>query len=168
MPQRGAQLTSEPCGVVSSGSSITTAAAFRCGRPLPDVLARVAQFTSRWAVWVALAWMVVAGLGNVAVPQLERVAAARSAACIPAGADSSVAVTRSAELFGHPTSDNLNYVVLERDQPLQPQDRRYYDTLVAALRADTKHVVAVTDLWADPLTAPLAQSQDGQATAVKI
>lgn len=127
------------------------------------MLARVGRIASRWAVLVALAWMVVAGLGNVAVPQLERVAAAHSAAFIPAGADSGIAVTRSAELFGHPTSDNLNYVVLERDQPLQPQDRRYYDTLVAALRADTKHVVSVTDLWADPLTAPLAQSRDGQA-----
>lgn len=112
--------------------------------------------------------MVAAGVGNALVPQLERVAAARSESFIPAGADSRVAVIRSAELFGDPATDNNNYIVLERDEPLQPQDRRYYDALVAALRADSAHVVSVTDLWSDRLTAPLAHSRDGQAVDVMV
>lgn len=113
-------------------------------------------------------WVVIAGLANALVPQLEHVAAAQSGAFIPNDADSSQAVVRSAELFGEPISDNLNYIVLERGQPLQPQDRRFYDDLVAALLTDTEHVAAVSDLWSDPLAEPLALSSDGRAVAVMV
>ena len=37
--------------------------------------------------------------------------------------------------------------MLERDQPLTPQDRQFYDQLVATMRSDHRQVHSVTDLW---------------------
>lgn len=71
--------------------------------------------------------------------------------------------TSQRKLFGKAPSNNLNYVVLERDRPLRQADRRYYDRLVTALRADTEHVYSITDLWSDPITQSAAQSRDGRA-----
>src|SRR5580698_8987731 len=134
-----------------------------CSRPLPELLAPAARFVSRYGVIVVLGWIVVAAAGNLAVPQLERVVATHARSFMPMDAASAVAAKRSAELFGGAPSNNLDYVVLERDQPLRPADRGYYDKLVTALRADTEHVYSVTDLWADPVTKSAAQSRDGRA-----
>jgi RND superfamily putative drug exporter len=121
-----------------------------------------ARFVRRFAVLIVLGWIVVAAASNVLVPQLDSVAASHAPPFMPADAPSVVAADRSAEVFDAPPSNNLVYVVLERDQPLAPEDRRFYDELVTALRADTGHVSAVTDLWS-PLSASAAQSQDGHA-----
>ncbi|HZE14590.1 MAG TPA: hypothetical protein VE197_02135 [Mycobacterium sp.] len=40
---------------------------------------------------------------------------------------------------------------------MQSADRRYYDALVTALRANTVHVYSVTDLWAAPTTESAAR-----------
>ncbi|GBE67347.1 putative membrane protein, MmpL family [Mycobacterium sp. MFM001] len=134
-------------------------------RELPG---RAARFTSRHAVLIVVCWVVVAGLANVLVPQLERVVASHSRSFMPASAASQTAATRAAERFGIVPSNNINYVVLERNQPLQPADRRYYDALMAALRSDTAHVNAVTDLWALPLTESAALSHDRHAANVML
>jgi RND superfamily putative drug exporter len=117
---------------------------------------------------VLCCWLLAAGVANLLVPQLERVVAEHSRSFMPAEVASSMAVQRSAELFGEMPTNNLNYVVLERDQPLQARDREYYDGLVSALRADTAHVRSVTDLWADPVTEAVASSEDGQAANVMV
>ncbi|MGB6209527.1 RND family transporter [Mycobacterium sp.] len=130
---------------------------------MPELLAPTARFTSRYAALVVLGWIVVAAVGNLAVPQLERVVDSHARSFMPAAAPSAVAAQQSAKLFGDVPSNNLNYIVLQRDQPLQRADRRYYNSLVAALRADTKHVYSITDLWADPVTESAAQSRDGRA-----
>jgi putative drug exporter of the RND superfamily len=117
---------------------------------------------------VVLGWIAVAAVANLAVPQLERVVASHSRSFLPADATSSVAARRSAQLFGDTPTNNLNYVVVERDQPLQPADRGYYDRLVTALRADTRHVYSVSDLWADPTTEGAARSQDNRAADVML
>ena len=132
------------------------------------MFATAARLTGRHAAVVVFGWIVVAAVANLAVPQLERVVATHSQSFLPANAASMLAARQSAELFGDKSSNNLNYVVLERDQPLGPVDRRYYDTLVTALRADTQHVYSVTDLWAAPLTASSAQSRDGHAVDVML
>jgi uncharacterized membrane protein YdfJ with MMPL/SSD domain len=62
-------------------------------------------------------WIVVAVVGNLAVPQLERVVASHARSFMPTEAASAVAGRRSAELFGDAPGSNLNYVVLESDQP---------------------------------------------------
>ena len=58
--------------------------------------------------------------------------------------------------------------MLERNQPLNDQDRGFYENLIATLRADTKHVNTVTDLWSDPATATAGQSADRRAVTVML
>jgi RND superfamily putative drug exporter len=135
---------------------------------LHEVADLFARLISRYAPLILCCWVLAAGFGNLLVPQLESVVAVHSRSFMPAEAASSIAAGRSAELFDEAPSNNLNYIVLERDQPLQPQDRQFYGALVSALRADTAHVHSVTDLWADPVTEAVAQSEDGRAAHVMI
>lgn len=129
-------------------------------------MARLAQLTSRHAVWVVVFWIVAAGAANLAVPQLEQVVKTHSRSFMPPDSPSSVGALQSAALLGETPSNNLNYVVLEGDRPLGHQDREFYQRLIASLRRDTQHVYSVTDLWSDPATAAGAQSKDGRAVAV--
>lgn len=123
----------------------------------------------RAAVLIVGLWLAVAGAANLAIPQLEKVVHEHARSFMPAAAPSSVAVVRSADLFGESTDNNLNYLVLERsDGPLDNADRAYYGRLVAVLNADTEHVRTVTDLWSDPLTEPFAASADGRAVTVML
>ena len=126
----------------------------------------LARFTSRYPIWVVVAWIAGAGVANLAVPQLERVVETHSRSFMPADAVSSVAARQAAELLDEPASDNLNYIVLESNQALDDNDRTYYDRLVAALSADTKHVQSVTDLWSDSTTSAAAQSTDQRAVTL--
>lgn len=121
---------------------------------------------SRYAIWIVILWLVAAGTANLAVPQLEQVVHSRARAFLPPDAPSTLATSSASELFGEPPSSNVNYVVLERDRPLGEQDRQFYDRLVATLRADTKHVSSVIDLWSDPATAAAGQSEDRRAVTV--
>jgi RND superfamily putative drug exporter len=135
---------------------------------MPDSLARGVRSIERWSVLIVAGWVAAAGLANLVVPQLESVVASHSRPFLPAASPSQAAASQSAKLFGISPGDNVNYVVLHRDRPLEPNDRKYYDALVAALRGDTRHVDAVTDLWSSPLTAFAAQSQDRSAVDVML
>lgn len=121
-----------------------------------------------WALLTVAGWVTLAVVGNVLVPQLERVVEQHARAFMPADAPSSTAVRRSALLFGESPGNNINYVVLERNTPLGDQDRRFYDALVTRMGADRAHVTSVTDLWSDPVTAEAAASADGRATVVMV
>jgi putative drug exporter of the RND superfamily len=128
-----------------------------------------AQVSRRGALLIVGVWLAVAGAANLAVPQLETVVHEHARSFMPSDAPSSVAAVRSAELFGEATDNNLNYVVLERENhELTDGDRAYYDRLIDELSADTEHVRSVTDLWADPLTEAFAVSGDGRAATVML
>jgi putative drug exporter of the RND superfamily len=114
------------------------------------------------------AWVAVAILGNLAVPQLERVVEAHTRSFMPADAPSSVAARQAAVLFGQTPADNVNYILLERDGVLTDHDRRFYDNLVSTLRGDSELVREVTDLWSDPVTAEAALSADGNAVVTMV
>jgi len=126
------------------------------------------QKTRRYAILVVGLWVLAAAVGNLAVPQLERVVESHSRSFMPAHAPSSVAATRAAELFGQTPSNNFIFVVLERNAPLTSQDRKFYDALTTALESDRRHVYSVTDLWSQPATAAGAQSPDGHAVSVMV
>ncbi|MEZ0351222.1 RND family transporter [Mycobacterium sp. pR1184] len=128
----------------------------------------LARLTGRSALLIVGLWVLAAVVGNLTVPQLERVIDSHSRSFMPADAPSSIAASRAAELFGQQPSNNFIYVVLERDQRLTPPDRHYYDALTAALAADRRHVDAVTDLWSKPAAAAGAQSSDGHAVRVMV
>lgn len=128
----------------------------------------VAALSSRGALLIVALWVLVAGLANVLIPQLEQVVDAHARSFMPADAPSVTAAARAAELFGQQPTNNFVYVVLERNQPLTQADRRFYDAVVSALGADARHVSAVTDLWSNPTTAAGAQSVDGRAVTVMV
>jgi putative drug exporter of the RND superfamily len=60
----------------------------------------LARLTGRYAILIVGLWVLVAAVGNLAVPQLERVIDSHSRSFMPADAPSSVAASRAAELFG--------------------------------------------------------------------
>src|SRR6201992_1051591 len=128
----------------------------------------LARLTSRYAVLIIGAWILVAGLATVAVPQLERVVDSHARSFMPPEAPSAIAADRAARLFDQKPSNNFIYVVLARNQPLTLHDRQFYDTLTAALEADRGHVYSVTDLWSQPTTAAGAQSPDGKTVSVMV
>ena len=113
-------------------------------------------------------WVLAAAVGNLLVPQLERVVDSRARSFMPADAPSAIAATAAARLFDQTPSNNFIYVVLERNQPLTARDRQFYDALTAALGSDPSRVYAVTDLWSQPATAAGAESEDGKAVSVMV
>ncbi|WP_415822620.1 RND family transporter [Mycobacterium senriense] len=133
-----------------------------------DRMGSFARLTGRYALLIVGLWILAAGAANLAVPQLERVVDSHARSFMPPGAPSAVAAARAAQLFDQTPSNNFVYVVLERDQRLTPQDRRFYDALTTALGSDQRHVYAVTDLWSQPATAAGAQSSDGKAVSVMV
>jgi putative drug exporter of the RND superfamily len=134
----------------------------RDDRPLLSTL------TGRHALLIIGLWVAAAAIGNLAVPQLERVVDSHARSFMPAEAPSAIAASAAARLFDQTPSNNFIYVVLERNQPLMARDRQFYDALTAALGSDPSHVYAVTDLWSQPATAAGAQSEDGKAVSVMV
>ncbi|WP_425489037.1 RND family transporter [Mycobacterium vicinigordonae] len=126
------------------------------------------RLTGPAAILVVGLWVVAAAVGNLLVPQLERVIDGHSRSFMPAHAPSSIAAARAARLFGETPSNNFVYVVLEQSGTLSANDRRYYDALTSRLKADARHVYSVTDLWSQPATAAGAQSADGRAVTVMV
>ncbi|MFO7162979.1 MAG: RND family transporter [Mycolicibacterium hassiacum] len=120
------------------------------------------------AVPIIIGWVVLIGVLNSTVPQLEVVGQMRSVSMSPSDAPSVIAMKRVGEVFQEFKSDSSAMVVLEGDQPLGDDARRYYDELLAKIRADTTHVEYIQDFWGDPLTEAAALSADRKAVYVQV
>ncbi|MEV3901737.1 MMPL family transporter [Mycobacterium sp. NPDC050551] len=129
---------------------------------------RVARWIRRLAVPIVLAWVAIAALTNVLVPQLEVVGEAQNVALSSPDSPSLQAFQRIGEKFEEFDSDSAAMMVLEGDQPLGAEAHTYYDELVKRFEADTTHVQHVQDFWGDPLTAAGSQSPDGKAAYVQV
>ena len=128
--------------------------------------------TAKWIRWLAvpivLFWLVVAGITNALVPQLEVVGEAHNVALSSPDSPSLQAFKRIGDVFKEFDSDSAAMVVLEGDQPLGADAHRYYDELIQRISQDHKHVQHVQDFWGDPLTAAGSQSADGKAAYVQV
>ncbi|MCV7300753.1 MMPL family transporter [Mycobacterium barrassiae] len=129
---------------------------------------RVAKRVRWLAVPIVLFWLVVAGLTNSLVPQLEVVGEAQNVALSSPDAPSLKAFKKIGEVFQEFDSDSAAMIVLEGDQPLGAEAHQYYDRLVQRIEQDQKHVQHVQDFWGDPLTAAGSQSADGKAAYVQV
>ncbi|HKV17600.1 MAG TPA: MMPL family transporter [Mycobacterium sp.] len=134
----------------------------------PTFTDRVARWIRWLCVPIVLFWVVVAGLTNALVPQLEAVGEEHNVGLASPAAPSLQAFKRIGEVFHEFDSDSAAMVVLEGDQPLGAEAHAYYDELVKRFNEDTKHVQHVQDFWGDPLTAAGSQSPDGKAAYVQI
>ena len=122
--------------------------------------------------WVALTLILtlasVRGDWSAAIPALERVAEKNAVSLMPKDAPSALAMKRIGHNFEESDSDSSAMIVLEGQQPLDDDTRRYYDALIQSLRGDPEHVEHVQDLWGDRLTASSVTSPDGKATYVQL
>jgi RND superfamily putative drug exporter len=119
------------------------------------------------AVPIIIGWIAVIALFNVIVPQLETVGQIRAVSMSPNDAPSMISMKKVGELFAEGDSDSSAMIVLEGQTALGDEAHAFYDQMIKALRADTKHVQSVQDFWGDPLTATGAQSNDGKAAYVQ-
>jgi RND superfamily putative drug exporter len=134
-------------------------------RPQDPFLARTIR---RLAVFIILAWVALTLLVTLAIPSLEQVGEEHSVPLSPQDAPSVQAMKRMGKDFKESDSDSFAMVVLEGQQSLGDDAHTYYAKVIRDLRADTKHVEHVQDLWGDRLTAAGAQSADGKAAYAQI
>ncbi len=128
----------------------------------------IPRFIRLFSVPIVLFWLGLMVVLNVTVPQLEVVGQENSVSLAPQDAPSLQAMQRVGEDFKEFDSNSSAMILLEGEAPLGDAAHDYYDSLITALRADTKHVQNVQDFWGDPLTATGAQSGDGKAAYVQV
>ncbi|MDF0529929.1 MMPL family transporter [Tsukamurella sp. 8F] len=124
---------------------------------------RFRHWTVRYAAWVLLFWVAVAGVLNVAVPQLEQTVHKHSAPFIPGDLPGVAGLRAMATEFGTAPSTAQGNVVLASDSGIGPQQQRYYAELVKRLQADTDHVAYLLDAYGRPAARDVALSPDGKA-----
>ncbi len=122
-----------------------------------------ARTIRKFSPLVVLAWIALAVVVNVIVPQLEPVTEANRSPLVPLDAPSAMALIHIGQVFKESDSNSLVMVVLEGAHKLDEQDHAFYNELVAKLQHD-KHVQYVMNLWGEGTTAAGAQSNDGRAS----
>ncbi|OBH17185.1 RND family transporter [Mycolicibacter sinensis] len=122
----------------------------------------------RLALPIVLFWVALAAVTNSLVPQLEVVAEAHNVGMSSPDAPSYQAAKRIGKVFQQYDTDSAAMIVIEGDEPLGADAHRFYDTLVAELERDTKHVQHIQNFWGDPLTAAGSQSNDGKAALAQV
>ncbi len=133
-----------------------------------SVAGRISRTIRWWSVPIVLAWLLIAVLTNVFVPQLEEVGEAHNVGLSSRDAPSLQAMKRMGTVFDEFDSDSSAMIVLEGEEPLGAEAHQFYDTLIRTLSADTTHVQHIQDFWGDPLTAGGAQSADGKAAYTQV
>ncbi len=128
----------------------------------------LARWIRRLAVPIIIGWIALIAVLNVSVPQLEEVGKMQAVSMSPKDAPAVAAMMRIGKVFEEFDSDSSAMIVLEGDKPLGADSHRFYDDMIAKLRADTKHVQHIQDFWGDPLTRAGAQSEDGKAAYVQV
>lgn len=128
----------------------------------------VAAAVRKFSIPVILGWLLLTLLVSVAVPTIEDVAKERPVSLSAQDSPSAQAMKRIGHVFKESDSDSVAMIVLEGKKPLGDDAHKYYDDLIRQLRADPKHVQHIQDFWSDPLTAPGAQSDDGEAAYVQL
>jgi RND superfamily putative drug exporter len=127
---------------------------------------------ARWirllSVPIIFGWIALIVVLTLTVPQLEVVGEMQAVSMSPKEAPSVIAMMRVGKVFQEFDSDSSAMIVLEGQEPLGADAHRFYDDMVAKLRAETKHVQHIQDFWGDPLTSAGAQSEDGKATYVQV
>ncbi len=128
----------------------------------------IARWIRRLAVPIILGWIGLIVALTLTVPSLEKVGEMQAVSMSPKEAPSVAAMMRVGKVFQEFDSDSSAMIVLEGQERLGPETHRFYDDMIAKLRADKKHVQHIQDFWGDPLTSAGAQSEDGKATYVQV
>ncbi|UMB70027.1 RND family transporter [Mycobacterium paraterrae] len=126
-------------------------------------LAWVAAFAIRHTALVFGVWIGVAVVMALLFPQLETVVRQQSVDFVPRTAPSLQTVDRMSAAFNEQGSRTTLFVAMEDPSGLTPTAQQHYTNLISRLRTDTRHVVLIQDLLADPATRVQGLSQDRKA-----
>ena len=132
------------------------------------LIARLASFAVRRAVFVVLAWLGLAIALNLAIPQLESVVAKDSTPILPADSPSAVALHRMDSDFGNGRSTSFIFVVAERPSGLTAADRAWMRGLVPRLQKDADNVTFVQDVATRPDLLKALTSTDAKAAYLQV
>ena len=121
------------------------------------------RFCARWAWLVIGFWAALAGVLNVAIPQLEQTVAEHSAPFMPANIRAAQTLRQMSDDFGVPRSSAIGSVVLVDEHGIGPADEALYRSIVTALRGDTNNVAYVLDTYTNPQLRDIALSPDHKA-----
>ncbi|HXA29872.1 MAG TPA: MMPL family transporter [Candidatus Angelobacter sp.] len=132
------------------------------------IFRRIGELAARFRWWVLGAWVVVAVVLNVVVPQLSEVIKKDTVPFVPASAEVMRGYDVMSRQFngGHAGGDAI--VVMEDSGGISDADRAYYARIVAAVRADRQRTVDVQDYIAHPEFKASATSKDGRALFLPI
>ncbi|NMK96286.1 MMPL family transporter, partial [Staphylococcus capitis] len=105
------------------------------------------RFVRRFAVPILTTWLFMTVAVNVLVPPIESVAREHAVTMSPHDAPAMIAAKHIGQKYHESDSDSIAMIVLESDDPLGERAHQYYDNLVLALQADTRHVQHVENVW---------------------
>lgn len=126
------------------------------------------RFCGRNAWWIIGFWVVLVGLLNAVIPQLERTVAERSAPFMPADIPAAQALREMSHAFGVPESSAIGSVLIVNENGIGAADEQFYGQLVEALRADTDNVAYTLDVFGNQRLRDIALSPDGKAVNVLV
>ncbi|RJQ73710.1 RND family transporter [Pseudonocardiaceae bacterium YIM PH 21723] len=111
---------------------------------------------------VTLAWVLIAIVLNMAVPQLEKVVAGSGVPMLPDSAPAMAAFAEMDKQFGGNGTRGVVFVAVEHESGITDADRRYYGDLATRLRA-MPYVTAVQDVVSRPELTKALASEDGKS-----
>ena len=128
------------------------------------LFARLGAAAARFRWWIIAGWVVVAGVLNVAVPQLSDVVRQDSVTFLPDSAAVMQAYRDMGNRFGEAQARGQAVIVLEnRSGRLTAQDEAFHEEVLRRLEAARGRVLFVQDDVAHPEQRQTDRSRDGRA-----
>ncbi|OBK70278.1 hypothetical protein A5654_11330 [Mycolicibacterium fortuitum] len=126
------------------------------------IFGKLSRACAKYAWLILGAWLALAGVLNLTIPQLERTVAEHSAPFTPESQTTETLRQMSRD-FGVPDTTAVGSIVVSSDRVLDAADTAYYRELVARLVADKDDVAYVLDTYGTPGLEGTGLSPDGKA-----
>ncbi len=123
----------------------------------------VAGFAARHAWLVIGCWVLLLGVLNLSIPQLEVTVAEDSAPFMPAHLRAAQTLQDMSADFGVPQSSAIGSIVVVDEAGLNEADKTFAGRLIEALRADKDDVAYVLDTFSNANLRDISISPDGKA-----
>ncbi|MBN7557981.1 MMPL family transporter [Mycobacteroides abscessus subsp. abscessus] len=120
-------------------------------------------FSARRAWLVVGGWLLLLGVLNAAIPQLEVTVSKYSAPFMPANLAAAQTLRDMSKDFGVPQSASVGSIVLVDADGLSAADHELCRRLIADLRSDHKNVAYVLDTYSSNQLRDISLSPDGKA-----
>lgn len=128
----------------------------------------IAAFVAKHAWLVVACWVLLLGVLNVSVPQLEVTVGEDSSPFMPAHLPAAQTLRQMSADFGVPASSAVGSVVVVDEAGLNDADKAFTGRLIEALRGDKADVAYVLDTFSNDKLRNIAVSPDGKAVNVVV